>query len=287
MSCGSQAPAPEATTPPKDDKYYDDRNRDDKDRGSVLDRSKKRYSGPKCEGDNECEEQCKDIYNRRSVREDCVELAVAQVEKLWEIFEIFESPKDDELLSIDAADFEIFVEIDNRPLDTLISKLSKSEAKRVLAWAVDEPDIAEVFEDEDDEYRLLKELLDGVSSDPKVALGKNISGPESFIEIAASTNKGTAALDWIHSFFSEECDEDNKGEEVCVFQDWYCEIVKHSDDDVWDDVLGYDTFAQIIDSILEDYDLTGKSWWEEGMESDELTINQLTDLCNDTLEEKD
>ena len=197
------------------DSEYDGKNKEDEDRRSVLDGSRKRYTGPKCEGDSKCEEYCKDIYNRRSVREDCLELARAQVEKLWDIYEIFENPKEDDLRSIDAEDFDTFVEIDLRPVDTLIGKFSSSEAKRVLAWIGEESDIAEVFQDEDDDFRLLKELLKGVNTDEQEALSKNIDGGDSFIEIALA-GEGSA-LDWIHSFISEECDDDNPMKRKSVF----------------------------------------------------------------------
>ena len=286
--CTPPPPAP-APDPRKGDDYYDRKNRDDKDRNSVLDRSKKRYSGPKCEGDDDCEEICKDIYNRRSVREDCLELAAEQVEKLWEIYEAFENPGEDELASIDAVDFETFIEIDLRPVDTLIGKLSASEAKRVLAWIGEEPDIAKVFQDEDDDYRLLKELLRNINSDLKKALSKNIIGSDSFMEIAIDSNED--ALNWIHSFFSEECSNDAAGEEVCIFNDWYCEV--DLDEDEWDFLIGDEEgFEQVLNEILEDYTIPSgaPSWWAQAKadedEAKDLTAEQVEELCGKTFEEE-
>ena len=286
IDCGT--PGGGTVPPPKrPDKYYDDKNKEDENRGSVLDRSRKRYSGPKCEGNSKCEEYCKDIYNRRSVREDCLELARDQVEKLWDIYEIFESPKEDELRSIDPDDFETFVEIDLRPLDTLIGKFNSSEAKRVLTWIGEESDIAEVFQDEDDDFELFKELLEGVNTNKKSALSKNIEGGDSFMEIALS-NEGPA-LDWIHSFFSEECDSDSD-EEVCILKEWYCEV--DLNDDSWDELLGYEDFEQIIDDILEEYKATTTnqqpSWWDldEELEARDLEVDQLEDLCDLALSER-
>ena len=288
MDCGSPTPTTPALSPPKGDDYYEERNRDDKDRGSVLDRAKKRYSGPKCEGDDDCEEYCKDIYNRRSVREDCLELAQAQVEKLWEIYEIFESPKEDDLEGIDPEDFEIFVEIDNRPLDTLINKLSSSETKRVLAWVAQDEGIAEIFQDEDDEYDLLKELLGSGDTEQQSTLKKNIEGGDSFMQIAINDNE--IALDWIHSFFSEDCEGNH--EEVCILKRWYCEVIEDEDD--WDRLIGYEDFEGIVNEVLENYtsnpttDRTNSSgdlsWWEDDTEADKLATrgsrHELEDLCN-------
>ena len=256
-----------------------------------MDQARKRYTGPKCEGDSKCEDYCKDIYNRRSVREDCLELARAQVDKLWDIYEIFENPKDDDLVSIDPDDFKVFVEIDLRPLDVLIGKFSSSESKRVLAWIAEESDITEVFQDEDDEYRLLEELLREINTNKKQALSKNLSGGDSFIEIAISENE--VALEWVHNFFNEEC-ESRSDDEVCIFQDWYCQL--DLKDDQWDELVGSDDFAQIIDDILEDFQVDGATtsdpdpeWWDldEEIEARDLDItgedNELEELCDKTI----
>ena len=288
MGCGSQGPT--KTTPtPRPDSEYDGKNKADEDRRSVLDGSRKRYTGPKCEGDSKCEEYCKDIYNRRSVREDCLELARTQVDKLWDIYEIFENPKADDLKSIDAEDFDTFVEIDLRPVDTLIGKFSSSEAKRVLTWIGEESDIAEVFQDEDDDFQLLKALLKEVNTDDQEALSKNIDGGESFIEIALA-GEGSA-LDWIHSFISEECDDDNDGEEKCILQDWYCDVGLNKDS--WDDLLGYETFEEIVDEILEEYQAKTTSeqpsWWDldEEVEARELETDQVRQkLCKLEIEKR-
>ena len=273
-------------TPSRDDNYYDQRNSEDRDRSSALDRSRRRYSGSACENDRECEDMCKDIYNRRSVREDCLTLALEQVEKLWEIYEIFENPKEDDLENIDPDDFEIFVEIDLRPLDTLIGKFGTSDAKKVLTWMLEEPDIVEIFQDEDDDFDLLKELLKALNSTSgsqqyQQALAKNIDGGDSFIEIAAS-DEG-AALDWIHGFFSEQCDSDSKGEEVCIFKDWYCAVSLNNDS--WDSLVGYEDFAEIVDEILSEYTVDSPPpWWTEDTEARDLSTtgsdNQLEWLCN-------
>ena len=280
--------------PSRDDSQYDQSNREDRNRNSVLNRARERYSGSACERDRECEDLCKDIYNRRTVRKDCLALPVSQVEKLWEIYDIFRNPREDDLEIIDPEDFEIFVEIDLQPLDTLIRKFGTSEAKRVLAWIAEEPDIVEIFQDEDDDFDLLKELLKSLNSNAgaqqyQQALSKTIDR-ESFIEIAISDNG--LALDWIHGFFSRQCDGDNsKREEICIFQDWYCET--ELNDDSWDSLKGYDDFSEIIDEILDEYTVTDAdipNWWTEETEARDLRTsssdNQLKWLCDRTFELK-
>ena len=133
-----------------------------------MERAKKKYTGPRCEGDEDCEDICKDIY-RHSVRDECEELAIEQVEILEQIDEIFENPKERELKDIDAFDFETYVNIDLAPFDKRVGRFSSSEAKRVLAWMVENSDVLELFISVDDEYNLLEDMLNDLSSnsDPK------------------------------------------------------------------------------------------------------------------------
>ena len=257
--------------PSRDNSQYDQSNREDRNRSSVLNRARGRYSGSACERDRECEDFCKDIYNRRSVREDCLALPLSQVEKLWEIYEIFRNPKEDDLEIIDPEDFEIFVEIDLQPLDTLIGKFGTSEAKRVLAWIAGEPDIVEIFQDEDDDFDLLKELLKSLNSNAgaqqyQQALSKTIDR-DSFIEIAISDNG--PALDWIHGFFSKQCDGSDQREEICIFKEWYCDVGLNEDS--WDSLTRYEDFVEIVDEILDEYTVTDAAppdWWTDETEAE-------------------
>ena len=265
----------------KDDTDYDRSNEEDKNREKALKAARDKYKGrPKCEGDEGCEEICKDIYNRRSVREDCIELAAEQVDKLEEIYETFENPSDDDLASIDSVDFETFVEIDLRPLETLVGKLSASEAKKVLTWIADDPDIAEIFQDEDDEYDLLKKLLDPLHNDVEQALNKTIGDGDSFMEKIIDNNE--TALDWVHNYFAEECSNDDH-EEVCIFNEWYCQVGLN--DDYWDNLLDSEDVEQIVDDLLDGYTISSgaPTCWTEAVadedDADDLTAECVEKLC--------
>ena len=260
----------------KPDSYYDQRNEADQDRTSVLARSHKRYTGPKCEESKECVNLC-NIY-RYSVRENCTNLPQAQVKKIWDIYKAFENPTDDKLNKIDSGDFQVFVKLDIRPLENLISKFNFLSARIVLIWVVDDSDIAETFHDKDNTFDLLKGLLRPLKAteDPsyQYALGKTVSEGESFIDLAI-LNKGPA-MDWIHDFIEDECSSDY-GWGLCVLKNWYCQV-KLNDDD-WDDLFGYEYFTDIVDEILWYPISSPPSWWEDDMEALELTISQLKSLC--------
>ena len=263
---------------PRPDSYYDQQNREDDNRRSALDQARKRYTGPKCEGDSKCEKYCKDIYNRRSVREDCTDLSLAQVKNFGDIYKTFENPTEEGLNNIDPEDFKVFAEIDIRPLEKRIEKFNIVQAKRVLAWIVDDESIAEVFLDEDDNFDLLKELLEKLHTDKKTALADiPVYDGDSLMELAIE-EYNAVALDWIHGFFGEECDS-NFGWELCILKNWYCQVKLN--DDSWDELVGYENFEDMVSYILLDYPVSSPpAWWTEDTEARDLTVGQLKSLCN-------
>ena len=307
MYCGTQPAKDPGIDRP--DGYYDERNKRD-GRDDALDRSKKRYTGPKCEGDEDCEDICKDIY-RHNVRDECEELAIDQVEILEQIDEIFENPKERELSDIDAYDFETYVSIDLAPFDKRVGKLSSGEVKRVLTWIVENQKILEIFREVDDEYDLLKDMLKELGKgDVKQALEKSISGSDSLLEIGLE--KEEEVIDWLQEYFAEECDN-NRNEEICILKEWYCEFNLNADD--WDSLVSIEKFeVDIANEILSSYCVAASAsatdcesgdpdddafvpggdnlptggnngWWQEDVEntSDLNEPEDLEDLCDEHL----
>ena len=272
------------------DDYYDRRNEENRRRNSILNRSRDRYSGEDCEDDDDCEDICRKIYRRPTVRDECLELPVDQVEQLEEIYEALEHPRSsNDLEDIDSDDFETFVSIDLKPLDTLIGRLKSTEGKKVLTWIAESSDIAEIFMDVDNEYDLLEKLLNSLdeTTDQK-ALEETIDGGKSFMELAIA-DKG-AALDWVHNFIVHKCDSEDH-EEVCVFQTWYCETISSSDERSWRDLVGYENFQGVANEILSEYTISGgrPSWWTDEVEEDGVDelrdAEKFSDLCSETLVE--
>ena len=254
---------------------YSDRNRRDQDRDSVLARSRERYAGsPKCEESKACVNFC-NIYHR-SVREDCTNLHLAQVKKFRDIYKAFENFIEDSFNAINPVDFQVFVKLDIRPLEGLIRKFNAVQVQRVLAWIVDNESIAEVFLDEDDDFDLLKELLEKLHTDKKTALSKPLYAGDSLMELAIYN--GGPAMDWIHGFFGEECDS-NFGWELCILKNWYCQVKLN--DDSWDELVEYGDFEDIVSYILLDYPVSSPpAWWTEDTEALDLTVGQLKSICN-------
>ena len=277
------APPPAALPEPSDPRPPSPKDRDeDRDRDNDRDRYRKKYSGPSCEedDDDDCIKICRDIYTSGKKREACAELTASQVEALDAIYDILKNPNNDKLAEIDPEDFREFVDLDTRPLEKSVKALSSAETKHVLTWIAETTAVAAVFENHDDDYKLLKELLKNlVSSGDRQyqrALQKSIESGESFIELALVD--GGSAMDWIHGFVEAECENKNYGEELCMFQDWYCRVNLNADD--WSDFTGYNNFNSIMDAILQDYTTNPASartsssgvakFWTEDLEAEDL-----------------
>ena len=230
------------------------------------------------------------IYRRTTVRDECLELPVDQVEQLEEIYEALERPHSDELDDIDAEDFETFVSIDLKPLNTLVGRFNSTEGKKVLAWIAQNSDIAKVFIDVDREYDLLEELLDSLDGTLQEALDKTIDEGQNFMELAIAD--GGSALDWVHNFILEDCSKEADAdgsvyedqEEVCVLQKWYCEVLSHTDERTWSDLVRYDSFAGVANEILSEY-TSGSThdWWDEDVREDGVEelrdADDFAELC--------
>ena len=207
----------------------------------------------------------------------------------------------------------MFLEIDPRSARNVIEEFDDdpiryrvAKAKAVLAWVAQKPDIAEIFADEDDEFDLLKALLEKVLVDATTvdattvelpyqkALNKTISTAGSFVEIAINEEndeENEAALKWVHDFFYEMCyDPANREvEDLCVFRDWYCKL--DLSDENWkrllrpeEEELRFKKFEYVVDEVLNleysDSVSFRPDWWTDDIGADELEIHGLKSLCD-------
>ena len=85
---------------------------------------------------------------------------VAQIDYLIKIHELLENPDADDLrYNVGYEDFKAYVEVSIAPLDRLIGKYNSRDAKELMKWMIENPEIAKVFQREDDDYKILKKIL--------------------------------------------------------------------------------------------------------------------------------
>ena len=262
-SCGPPTPgaAPAAAEAPirTERDYEEQRANNSENRRRTFERSRQRYSGSACEDedrDHECKEQCKDIYTRRSDREDCEELKTGQIEKLEELHKLLKDPDDDDLAEFDLEDFKVYLDISTSPFDKLVGKYSKSESKEILLWIAENEDVAELMEDKDDDFKTLQRILKRFKSGVNDAtlyeyFTAKISGSDRLMEVVIDSGN-EPAHNWFLDFINEkdnECSDDT--ETVgCFFQ--YCKIGIIIDNDIAEDWLSFEDFDEYIEDIIDE-----------------------------------
>ncbi len=246
-------------TPVQREAGYYEKRRTRTERRSVLDKSKEKYKGKACEDedrDHDCKEQCRDIYSRRSEREDCEELSISQIERLEDLHDRVKDPDKDDLEDdVDHDDFDVYVNIDIRPLDKYIGRYSTREAKEFLVWMIENPDIAKVFEKEDDDYnafdRLLKRLKSFSGNDHHLPFIAKVEGSDRLMEVAVESGS-EEVVEWFQDYINEknsDCESDETS--VDCFK-VYCKIGDEMKNDIAEDWLGYENFEDYINDIIEE-----------------------------------
>ena len=261
----------------RDDEDYDRRRDRDPDRDDVIDRSRKRHTGgAECKGDDDCEEMCDDIYDRRRDREDCEDLSARQVELLKDIYELLEDPDSDDLESIDLKDLDVLINISIEPLDDRVGKYSRREAKEMLIWIASSSEVASLFEKEDDDFKILKKLLGEIKSDDFDALKASIDGGDNFMEIAVEEGNEEAG-EWIHEFMEEEVCSGDIESASCLEK--YCELGDSMNDRSAEDMLDFEYFEEYLEDIIEE-EINKGEWSSEDFEDlDDLNGDWWEDLC--------
>ena len=277
---------------------YDERRRSDRDRDSVLSRARSRYdSRTRCSADSDCRKLCDDIYNRRKDREDCEALPSRQVEVLKEVYDILEDPDFDELDALDTDDFDVLINITIEPLDKLAGKYSPSEAKEVLRWIAEKSDVASVFQKEDDDFDILKDLLKELNKgEIEDALKTSIYGGKNFLDLVVDSGNDEAG-EWIHSLMEDHVCNDFTGginSEECLRE--YCQIADDMKDDYAEELPDFEYFGDYLEGIIDDEInfggsdsgwATGANGFECGEKKKETEATEDDPKCPDELSDVD
>ena len=248
-------PVPIGGNTERPDEYYEQRRERDTDRDEVINRAITRDRGPRCEGDDDCEDLCDDIYNTRNDRDDCEELSVSQVERLSELHEFIEDPDFDDLQDIDFRDFDVYLNISIEPLEKEIRGYNSREAKDFLSWLVLDEKITKIFEKEDNEYAVFQKILEEAKGDglenklekQLLALQENLEGRQTFLDIA-SNEANEVALDMVHDYMQDVQCEGDLETVSCLKK--YCAIGDAMDEP--DDLLKYRYFENYIEDIIDE-----------------------------------
>jgi len=253
--------------------YSDDRddNRDTTRRSSDCERST-RQGGGACEGDDDCEDQCDDLFGGRDYR-TCLDLSRNEVQGIWNAFDedegLLEDPDEDDLEDIHPDDIKNALDIDDRIWDSFIDDYGTSEANDVLYWIATNECIYEAIEDsfdEDDVEDLMQDILLQVNSGGLISaalepLGDEADDDETFLYLADKEGN-EKAVELVHDLLWDEClssgltlarkamydavEEDDDKNSACLLGELYC---KQEDDKY----IFEDIFESVVDNELDDF----------------------------------
>ncbi len=254
VSCwfGSPPPLPTASDPsnspplppPPTTTRYVPKRPDPKKQEKCKDRGRR-----DCEGNEDCEDICDDIFSRRADKKDCYELP----EELVSEFEkIIEHTEDGDIKNIHPADLECLLDIDEREFASAVKKMSRREASEFWLAISEDESLAEILEDEDDEYMILKQLLHkmtGSHTDTERFLTRKIEDDKTVLWLAAEGSE--PAWDWLDGYVSERCDSSSSSCQEPI--DAYCTaLLDMRDRDLEDFLSDADLFADEFEDEVED-----------------------------------
>lgn len=229
----------------------------------VIDRREPKQTDPKkqedcarrsrsgeCEGDEDCEEICNDIFSSRADRNDCYELPEDLVSDFKELLEATEDGDTDE---IDPGVLHCLLNIDEREFAKAIKKMSRRETENFLVDIVDDDHLAEVLDEEDDEFNILEQLLYKASgsNDLIPQLENEIDDGKSFFYLAAESSE--FGWKWLDSYARDVCETPkpfcSEGESIQA----YCQVLgKYNKRDLDEFLTETDLFAEEYQEEVED-----------------------------------
>ena len=285
------------------DNDYETKKAKDEDRDTVIKRTSRTISGDteQCEDKDKkhkCYEYCDDMFRSNSDEDDCEELTVAQIEAIWELYELLEDPDADDLGDINSEVFDLYVNISIKSLDDLIGDYSRSDAEEFLIWLIKNAEIAKIFRKEDDEHKSLEALLKSFSGS-YTSSDQGISTPflkkldsDKLIEEALGSE---LILEWFQDYIDEKNTACKSDAETRACFAVYCKIGEGMDDDLRDDWLDSDKFEGYIEDIIDEKvnsrqgtgsNRNATGWiHEDAAGSDNDEIGDLGDLDDDWVDE--
>ncbi|MCY4513102.1 MAG: hypothetical protein OXB86_05385 [Bdellovibrionales bacterium] len=262
---GCNPPAPEPLTSGSASTKTDASSKKD----SLFQTANKNHgsSGP-CSGNSDCKEICDIIYKYQPDKDKCVQrLPVKQVELLEEAYAILKNPHRNDLNKLPPETLLVLLGITVEPVVTLINRGSQIQVKELLIWLAENKTFSEIFRNADKKFKILKELLIKLHTDPHQALSASLYKGSNFIEMAVKKNNNSA-VDWVHDFFDKECDAVTNYTE-CLFKDHYCHLKLNPRTENY--YFGYDPFLELLKDTLETAKPSSAPlWWNENVDIDNV-----------------
>ena len=250
---------------------YDDDRYDDRDRSRSSDRRTTRVDisgGGDCEDDDECVDQCNELFRSGQSEKDCLALSVNEVDAIFVAFEeedgLLADPNDNKIHEVHPEAIRLALGIKDDIWSDLVKDYSSKEAEHVLYWIANEVEVFEtlILMEDDDEEDFLKDLFKQLKSTVQTALvteiGDDAEPDETFMYWAAKSNNNKA-LEIAHIVLAENCSNgaiysstkmsEEYEESACTLGEVYCK--KDGNEYIFEDI--FEDILEEADNDLEEF----------------------------------
>jgi len=246
---------------------YNNRVASDRDREETL---RSRRQGKTCEDENsdhECVGLCREMYRLENDREDCEELAVNDIEKIFEIHKLLKKPRLRNLEAMsqsDLDDLDVYLNVSIAGFDRLISNYNRGDAREVLQWLAEDSQTAELFSDEDDDFETFEELLEKIESFDNSEVDQPFTediGRKTLFEHASDAGN-EIAVEWFldYIFQTATACRNNQESSIGCFT-VICKIGSgFEDNDSREDLLDFSDFENFLEDDIIKKEVNGTEW---------------------------
>jgi len=229
-----------------------------------------------------CHRLCRTMYSRD--RDECLEEEPDTIEDLYEVYQDLEGARN--LDSIDLELFEDFLDVSITSLTSIIRDYNRNDAEDMLIWIAEDNEVAELIRAEDDDFRILNDLLSLMirfdNTRLEVPFKRRIDGRDTLMDYALSSGNAEALDYFLEYIFAGDRDCRNDRIHVdCLTV--ICEIGRGSvverDRDYYFDSSVFEEFIlEIIDDSINGVSgaSTNDAEWVKG--SGDGKIDDISDL---------
>ena len=196
------------------------------------------YTGPVCGDTDECAEICDDIFSNSKQEKECYEYPPDNVYKIQDLLaEAEEGVLGDEFA------LKCLMDISYKQIESAFKMLNQNEAQDVLIEIAADDGLAEIFADEDSDFKVLEKLLEKATRDTSFPnnIKKPVDGNKGFMHLASEG--GEEVWNWLEGYVG-----DKKPNEQTILS--YCWAILGTDKMIEGSGVNTDMSPPLIESLV-------------------------------------
>ena len=169
--------------------------------------------------DKACKKICNDIFSGSNEKE-CEKLSASLVSDFDKIIKDVKDGSAKKVQKINKEALNCLLDLDDQKFVKSIKSMSATEARAFLTQIVDDEKLALIFEEEDDEFNIIEQLLyesSGGKSALKAMLKRKINDEDKTFLWFSASEGNKHAFDWLDAYVEHRCSRDTSEEHCAGF----------------------------------------------------------------------